>query len=173
MRISKATAGLLVLALCAGGLAAGPDPELAAKQADQATYNQLVYRVRQLDQDYARTVRKAMSVARKGAGKADMETMAQLLAIRDERDRAMARLTMVAMRHGWELPESSPGLSTPADASVESAQPVFKAAEHIIESRFSQEATKIALDVNLPVLRPAEPAQAVQEKGKARAKPSK
>jgi thiamine pyrophosphate-dependent acetolactate synthase large subunit-like protein len=144
----------LLAALLAG---AGPDEDSRTQQ-DHVTYNQLTARVRQIDQEYARAVRKAMQTARKGDGKADLNSMAQVLSLRDQRDRAMARLTILATRHGWELPESSESLEAPADAMVESSQPVFQGAQQIIQSRFESEAGRISRRINLPVVRPSQAA---------------
>ena len=153
MRFAKATCCLLLVAVLAG--ASGPDD--ARKQADHVKYNQLLHKVKQIDQDYARAVRRAMQVARTNDGKADLDSMATLLSLRDQRDRTMARLTMLAMRHGWPLPESSDTLGSSGVVKSNPKEPVFQPAQQIIKTRFAEEASRLSAAVDLPVLPPPSP----------------
>ena len=140
---------VLLLSASAGGQSE------ATKYSDQITYNRLLTQVKQLDQQYNLEMAKAMNVARQRGGDAGLESKARILSLRDQRDRIMSRLTMLALRHGWELPFTGPaGAATPAAAVPEPHPEVFQGADHIIKARFQEEAARIARAVELPVIAP-------------------
>ncbi len=125
----------------------------ASALTDQITYNRLLTQVNQLDHQYAAEMQNAMSIARQHGGEPDLETKARLLSIRDQRDRIMSRLTLLALRHGWDLPYGgSNGKSTAATPPPVPHQEVFEAADHLIRARFKQEAARIARTVDLPMV---------------------
>ncbi len=153
-RILLPCIGLLLVTVLAAAPARAAQNE-SGRQTDLVNYNQLMHQVRQLDRDYSRVMAKAMDVARANNGKADQVSMAELLSIRDKRDRLMTQLTMVALRHGWELPSTAPGSS---EAEVSGAprppqqQAVFRPAEKLIQARFADEAGRIARRLRLPIV---------------------
>lgn len=156
-RNRSACTGLTLAALLLLAAPARAQDE-GSKQADLVTYNQLMHQVRQLDRDYSRVMSKAMEVARSNNGKADQVTMAELLSLRDKRDRIMSRLTVLSLRYGWELPSSAPGSSSEATSSALpraiQQQPVFRPAEQLIQARFADEAGRIARRIRLPIVQP-------------------
>jgi len=135
---------LFALPLTAG--AAGPQ-----ERADKATYNRLLQEVKRIETDYSALLDRAMSEARQGDGVASLETQSRLIALRNERDRVMQRLWIVALRHGWEVPSISPSDNELADIPSEEEE-VFRGAEFLIKARFSEEARRIACAVILPVI---------------------
>ena len=123
--------------------------------ADLITYNRLLTQVKQLDGQYARELEKAMKIARHRGGEPDLETKARLLSIRDQRDRLMSRLTMLALRHGWEVPQSGPeAVAKAVAAAPQPHEEIFRGADHIIHGRFQTEAARIARSVELPMIAP-------------------
>ena len=153
MRKSMSLLGVLSLVLVLSASAGGQGT--VTEHSDQITYNRLLTQVKQLDQQYARELDKAMSIARRRGGEADLETKARLLSLRDHRDRLMSRLTMLSLRHGWELPYSGPEAVANAVAAAPAAhREVFQGADHIINARFEAEAARIAQTVELPMIAP-------------------
>ena len=145
--------GVLVSVLLLSASAGGQSE--ATKQADLITYNKLLTQVKQLDQQYNREMAKAMSVARQRGGEPDLETKARLLSMRDQHDRLMSRLTMLALRHGWELPYAgAEGVARAVAPAPAPHQEVFQGADHIIKARFKEEAARIARLVELPMITP-------------------
>ena len=118
---------------------------------DRATYNRLTDQVREVDQEFAQAVQDAMREAREGDGKASLETQSRVLGLREKRDRLMTRLTLVALRHGWKLPDQNPdGTVKPGYGS--STDKYFEPAADMIRNRFTLESKRIAAAVNLPVI---------------------
>ncbi len=134
---------------------AGGQGDTRRREADLVTYNRLLQEYKQVDRDYAQAVDKAMIQARRSGGQAHLETMAAILSFRDRRDRLTARLIVLSLRHGWDLPASTPG-GTVRPASVPTGrEQVFRPAERIIKSRFADEALRVARAIKLPVIRVA------------------
>ncbi len=124
----------------------------ARRQADLVTYNRLLTQVKHIDRDYTQTLNRAMRQARANGGQSDLSTLANLLALRDNRDRVMARLTILGLRHSWDLPDSQSAFSTEAVQVRTASQQVFEPAEQIIKARFAEEAEQIAAAIKLPVI---------------------
>ena len=122
----------------------------AGQQVDLVTYNRLLNEIKKIDRDYAKSVNRAMREARANNGKADLETLAALLSLRDRRDRVMARVTMIGLRHGWELPESNTSPDPKTIKIPSQRDTVFGSADQIVKSRFADEAVRIARSVDLP-----------------------
>ena len=79
------------------------------------------------------------------------ETKARLLSLRDERDRLFARMHVLSMRYGWEIPQfDKPTVQT--SSRQEAQDSVFGAADAMIRQRFTAEAERIAGMVKLPVV---------------------
>jgi hypothetical protein len=144
-------AGLLLAAVVTASSPQSGTTE-ARRQADLVTYNRLLTQVKQIDRDYTQTLNRAMRQARASGGQSDLSTLADLLALRDNRDRVMARLTMLGLRHGWDLPDSQSAFSTKEIKLKTASEQVFEPAEQIIKARFAEEAEQIAAAIKLPVI---------------------
>ena len=140
---------VLVAGLCGGRAVLAEDRP--GTGMDRATYNRLTDQVREVDQEFAQAMQDAMREAREGDGKASLETQSRLLGLREKRDRLMTRLTLVALRHGWKLPDQNPdGTVKPGQGS--STDKFFEPAADLIRNRFASESQRIAASVNLPVI---------------------
>lgn len=120
-------------------------------RADRSRYEGLLRDIRKIDAEYSQILKKAMQEAKeKDNGSASLETKSRLLALTEKRDRAINRLTILSLRHGWEMPDTS----TPeATAQIpDERQRVFEPAEQIIKDTFSKEASRIAQTVTLPLV---------------------
>ena len=137
---------LLLVSIPVSARAAEPQ-----ERADKATYNRLVQEVKRIDADYSTTIEQAMKEAREDDGKASLETQSRIIALRNERDRVMTRLWMVALRHGWEVPDINASDKKLGEVPTEEEQ-VFKGAEFVIKARFAEEAARIAGAVALPIV---------------------
>ncbi|TVS01216.1 MAG: hypothetical protein EA423_10260 [Phycisphaerales bacterium] len=113
-------------------------------------FNALVGELRRLDRNIGRTGAKAMEEAREQGGEAKGETVAELLSLRDRRDRVFARLLVLSTRHGWAIPD--------VDPDEESARPrrevesPFDPIQQTLRSRVRAEALQIASDIPLPII---------------------
>ncbi len=149
--ITSLGAGLLLAAVVTASSPKSGTTQVR-RQADLVTYNRLLTQVKQIDGDYAQTLNRAMRQARANGGQSDLSTLANLLALRDNRDRVMARLTILGLRHGWDLPDSQSAFSTEAIQVRTASQQVFEPAEQIVKARFAEEAEQIAAAIKLPVI---------------------
>ncbi len=149
--ITSLGAGLLLAAVVTASSPQSGTTQVR-RQADLVTYNRLLTQVKHIDRDYTLTLNRAMRQARAHSGQSDLKTLADLLALRDSRDRVMARLTILGLRHGWDLPDSQSAFSTAAIQVRTVSQQVFEPAEQIIKARFAEEAEQIAAAIKLPVI---------------------
>ncbi len=149
--ITSLGAGLLLAAVVTASSPQSGTTQVR-RQADLVTYNRLLTQVKHIDRDYTLTLNRAMRQARAHSGQSNLKTLADLLALRDNRDRVMARLTILGLRHGWDLPDSQSAFSTAAIQVRTATQQVFEPAEQIIKARFAEEAEQIALAIKLPVI---------------------
>ncbi len=149
--ITSLGAGLLLAAVVTASSPQSGTTQVR-RQADLVTYNRLLTQVKHIDRDYTQTLNRAMRQARANGGQSDLLTLADLLALRDNRDRVMARLTILGLRHGWDLPDSQSAFSTAASQVRTASQQVFEPAEQIIKARFAEEAEQIAAAIKLPVI---------------------
>ena len=149
--ITSLGAGLLLAAVVTASSPQSGTTQVR-RQADLVTYNRLLTQVKHIDRDYTQTLNRAMRQARAHSGQSDLKTLADLLSLRDNRDRVMARLTILGLRHGWDLPDSQSAFSTPAIQVQTATQQVFEPAEQIIKARFAEEAEQIAAAIKLPVI---------------------
>lgn len=149
--ITSLGAGLLLAAVVTASSPQSGTTQ-ARRQADLVTYNRLLTQVKHIDRDYTQTLNRAMRQARANDGQSDLKTLADLLALRDNRDRVMAHLTILGLRHVWDLPDSQSAFSTAAIQVRTASQQVFEPAEQIIKARFAEEAEQIAAAIKLPVI---------------------
>lgn len=118
--------------------------------ADRVRYRRLLQEIKSVDAEYGRAMQQAISEAKK-EGKATLETKSRLLALTDKRDRILNRITLLSLRHGWDLPESD----SPNDTATEipdERERVFEPAEQMIKQKFAQDASRIAKIVSLPIV---------------------
>jgi hypothetical protein len=132
------------------------------QRGDRAIYQRLIREIREVDAQFASVVDKAMKQARQNNGDAELETQAELLALRDKRDRLMNRFTLIALRWGWEIPDFDDPTSGKAAPVTDPKDDVFDPARRIIKGRFKQEALRIARSLELPVI----PLRAPEAKGR-------
>ena len=130
------------------GAAATPT---GTEHADRALLYRLVRQVRRIDRDTDEIMNKAMAEARDNDGKAHPETKAKMLSLRDERDRLFARMLILSMRHGWEIPAFDKP-TVQRSSRQEAEHSVFGAADELVKRRFRAEAKRIAEMVWLPVV---------------------
>ena len=149
--ITSLGAGLLLAAVVTASSPQSGTTQVR-RQADLVTYNRLLTQVKHIDRDYTLTLNRAMRQARAHSGQSDLKTLADLLSLRDNRDRVMARLTILGLRHGWDLPHSQSAFSTAPIQVRTASQQVFEPAEQIIKARFAEEAEQIAAVIKLPVI---------------------
>lgn len=144
----KALSVFAVLATMAAPALAGGNDE----RADKVVFDRLVRELRQTHQEYADTYQRGVNEARDGDGQATTETKAEILSLRDEIDRKMTRLTLIALRHGWEVPDfdpEDPGSTEPAPSRKER---IFSPVDDLIRRAFATEARHMAAEVRLPVV---------------------
>ena len=145
-------AGLLLAAVVTASSPQSGTTVEARRHVDLVTYNRLLTQVKQIDRDYTQTLNRAMRQARANGGQSDLMTLADLLALRDSRDRVMARLTLLGLRHGWDLPDSQSAFSAEKIQVRTASEQVFEPAERIVKARFAEEAEQIAAAIRLPVI---------------------
>jgi hypothetical protein len=155
---------VIVAALLGGAQPVGPDQEperppvteaqrLRQQEArDRVRCRALVREIRELDEEHERTVSGAMDRAR-GAddGRASLADQADLLALRDRRDRLMNRLTLLTLRHGWDMPDLDAQDAAPDADGAGGTHEVFAAGAAVLRARFAAEAARAARLVELPV----------------------
>ena len=155
MRIIHLATAVLAVSLLGGPALAQPDgpatTRVGAEQVDRALLYRLIRQVRRIDRENEELMDRAMSEARDNDGKANPETKARLLSVRDERDRLMARMLILSMRHGWEIPDiDKPSVSTSSRQEAEDS--VFGAVDVLVNRRFAMEARRIVATLPLPVV---------------------
>ena len=146
----NATKLIAVLAMVTWGslaLAAGT----AEERRDRATYNGLLGELNGARAEYGGALRAAVREARANGGKASLEAQSRVLAARNRADRAHERLTLLALRHGWEIPEVNLSSGTAQPVQTED-QRIFQPARRLIVEQFAEDARRIAAAVRLPVL---------------------
>ncbi len=125
-------------------------------QADRTEYNRMIRELRRVRANYNAAYNEAVAEARENNGEASMDTKARVLALRDEFDRKMMRLTMLALRHGWDVPtfddvEAAP-VGSPANSTQEYREQIFSPVDSMVRSTFRIEAYRIAARLTLPVI---------------------
>ncbi len=142
---------LLLCPLAAAQYDAANPAARSTEKADKALLNRLIRQVRRIDRDTEELMDKAMNEARNNGGSADSMTKAQLLSLRDERDRLFSRMLILSMRHGWAIPDiDKPTVSKSSRNEAEHS--VFGAIDTLVNRRFAAEAKRIAATLPMPVV---------------------
>jgi len=127
----------------------GPDEALVK---DKVRYRSLTRQIREIDRKYNQVLEMAMDEAHGSeSGQASLETQAELLALKGQRDRLNDRVTVLALRHGWDLP----GLEVTKDdgrTASSGTDEVFAASAAIVRQGFVKDAREIGGRVGLPVI---------------------
>ena len=130
---------------------AAPPPPPSSEQADRALLYRLTRQVRRIDRETETLMKQAMAEARRTEGRANPETKARLLSLRDQRDRLFSRMLILSMRYGWEIPDFDK--PTARDSSRRRAQDsVFGSIDRLVRRRFAADAKRIAGRLRLPVV---------------------
>jgi hypothetical protein len=144
-------AGMLVLL---GAFQPVDDAARDAEVRDRVQYRTLFRQIRDLDREYERAVESAMGEARDSeTGEASLASQADLLALRDKRDRLMNRLMLLSLRHGWEMPDFNTGeRGEEGGAHDDEVREIFSASSNVLRARFAEEARAAARLVELPIV---------------------
>ncbi|MEM0983710.1 MAG: hypothetical protein AAGI17_07165 [Planctomycetota bacterium] len=135
-----------------------PGEDRDAPASERAKYRRLERDIRKIDFDYEKLLQKSIEDAQNSEdGEVSLERQAELINLRDERDRLLNRLQLLALRHGWDLPDFSNNFGS-GNAAGEGGEPrmtekeqVFASAANEIRSRASEEAMIIARRIPLPI----------------------
>ena len=160
---------VIALLVAAGGslyAADGGD----SQSADRVAYNKLTREVRRSEAALKVAYNAAVEEARNNGGKASLETKAKVLALQDEVDRKATRLLLIALRHGWEVPDFTAGqpsggqagkgksaakkdhkavIFAPVDETIRTSLAKEAAA---VAGEKAKEAIRLATKVRLPVI---------------------
>ncbi len=152
-----ALCGIVLLGISTATLA----QEVAKENtADKANYSKLIRQIRK-DSSALVTVRsEAIDEARENDGLASPVTKAQILSLQDRIDRKNTHLTLLSLRHGWEIPSfeepktnanntaSGGGIVTSAGLRAE----IFGSVDRMIRDTLAAEAMEISAKIALPVI---------------------
>ena len=163
-RNTRRTAAMLVVAAAAGLLAAAPargqdalppatplPTKESIEKSDKALMNRLTRQVRRIDRETEKLMKRAMEEARGNGGQANPETKAELLSLRDERDRLFSRMLVLSMRHGWAIPDLDRS-TAPTHERKQYEDAIFGSVDVLVQKRFTAEAQRIVAAVHLPVV---------------------
>jgi hypothetical protein len=123
----------------------------STEQADRVTLRTLTRKVRRIDRETDDLMDRAMQEARDNNGKANPETKAKLLSLRDERDRHFSRMLVISMRHGWPIPDLDRSTATESEREDYEAS-VFGSVDVLVQRRFAVEAKRMAGRITMPVV---------------------
>ena len=118
-------------------------------RADKTRFNSLLRELRTAEAEYHNVVKQAMS-EKQNDDQTSLETKSKVMALSDKRDRLMDRLTIISLRHGWEIPDNKD--SKNINDIPDEKQRIFAPADEVIRERFAQQAKKIAESITLPVI---------------------
>jgi len=152
-RNTKGLAVLLVAVAAVAFTATGAIAQQAPDEqtSDRAVYNQLVREARRAHGRYVAACRQVVDDARRG--ETDPKAKAEVLALRDEVDRKMNRLTLVALRYGWPIPTLDEAAIARAPATpAEMRGRAFAPVDLMIRGEMTSQAKAIAAQVHLPVV---------------------
>ncbi|MEL6330105.1 MAG: hypothetical protein AAFR38_10615 [Planctomycetota bacterium] len=133
--------------------AAPPGPGDGGTPRERQEYRTLTRQLIKLDREYQALLDDAFDEARSSeSGEASMERRAEILNLRDERDRVSQRLQLLALRHGWDLPSlDDPSASTENEIEISGREQIFAPASGVIATRAQAEALSIAERIPLPL----------------------
>ena len=153
MKLLIATLALMgvLMTSAAEVMAAG---ENSQTKADRATYNQLVRELQKTHRDLTNAWTKATTEARSNGGQASDVTKARVLSLRDSVDRKTTRLLLIALRHGWDVPDFSTEQNNDGTARKASTgkQELFAPVDEMVRSVLAVEAAEVASKIELPVI---------------------
>jgi len=118
-------------------------------RADKTRFNSLLRELRTVEAEYNNVIKQAMSEKQKD-DQTSLETKSKIMGLSDKRDRIMDRLTIISLRHGWEIPDGKDDQNS-SNMSDEKKR-IFAPADEVIRERFAQQAKKIAEGIALPVI---------------------
>jgi len=140
-------------------------PNTKDQMSDRTRYQRLIRDIRSIDAEYSKVMQRAVVETNKN-GEASLETKSQLLSLADRRDRIINRITLLALRHGWDVPSSDKPEATASEIPDE-RQRVFEPAEQMIKDKFAKDARQIVSNIALPVI-PIEAVKQDSKSGKAK-----
>jgi hypothetical protein len=118
--------------------------------ADKVRYQRLLRDVKSIDADYSKAMKQAL-VEMKRDGKASLETKSRLLSLTGRRDRLVNRITLIALRHGWDIPGTDTSEDKASQVPDEKHR-VFEPADQMIKEKYARDARRIAAKIALPVV---------------------
>lgn len=126
-----------------------------ATAEERATYRKLVRDIRRIDREYEGMLSASIEEAKGSeSGSVGLERQAELINLRDERDRLLQRLQLLSLRHGWDMPDFEAGSEATDEAGedrLSEKEQVFASAADEIRTRAAQEARMIAERISLPI----------------------
>lgn len=151
---------IIALAAIVVGVSAPAGASVAAdsddERSDRRVFERLGRELRQVEVNYLKVEDRAMAEARASEdGKASLETRSELIALRNQRDRLLNRMTLLALRWGWDAPMPDferPVETEPAERERTEWEAIFEPADRILRSRFEAESREIARRIRLPVI---------------------
>ena len=118
-------------------------------RADKTRFNSLLRELRIVEAEYNNTINQAMSEKHQD-DQTSLETKSKIMALADKRDRILDRLTIISLRHGWEIPDSKNDQN--GSKVSDEKKRIFAPADEVIRERFAQQAKKIAEGITLPII---------------------
>jgi len=121
------------------------------EKADKAVYQKLVREIRSLHAEQQEVCTKILAEARANDGEVSPALKAQVLKSRNVIEQKMARLMLIATRHGWDVPDFNTESKDQSQPRKESDN-IFASVDRMISRAFVKEAALIASTVRLPVI---------------------
>ena len=152
---SLRTSVIVALAVGLAGVAMGDQPGGNAqdtKSADRVVYDRLTREIRRANQDLSKLYDKALEQARADQGQVPNDLQARILSLKEQIDRKTVRLTLLATRHGWEVPRTNVTWNgkTTTERVNEDLRLLLPKDQVISDALFSQ-ARVLAVRVYLPI----------------------
>ncbi len=123
------------------------------RHKDRGTFNRLASQIRSARGKLATAQAKALAHAHRNNGEVPDPLKAEIVSLQDEIDRKKNRIELVALRHGWEIPDfDAESVVTAARTPGLSRKEVFSAADRLINDALRGEAYEIAAGLTLPVI---------------------
>jgi len=132
-------------------LAQPTGPAQSEVDAARADFESMRREILRIDSNISKQTAKALNEARTGGGQADPETVAQLLSMRDQRDRVFNRMLVLSTRYGFEMPNMSPESRAEENTRRPPTNP-FEPLQAQLRSQIRAEAILLATSVRMPVI---------------------